>query len=106
MIAIICRKRAVLILGWIVLLSLPAHPAAFSGAVTTEHHRLVLAENDGTPPKQEVLNPTPDRKSAQKSELNIKPETSGQENEKTPVAPFVPSEKIKADQAVDFPYDI
>jgi hypothetical protein len=101
-----CLKRAILIFGWIVFLWLPGHPAAFSDRIIAEHHQLFLAERDGKPQEQGVSSSSQERESKQKDKLNSKPETSAPKQKEVPLTPFEPSEKVKADQAVDFPYDI
>jgi hypothetical protein len=106
MFAMTWLKRAILIFGWILFLWLPGHPAVFSDRIIAEHHRLLLAEKDGKPREQGVSSPAQDREANQKDKLNPKPETSAPKKTEAPLTPFVPSEKVKADQAVDFPYDI
>jgi hypothetical protein len=115
----IWMKRALLIFLWIVFLWLPGYltpgeisgqsepPATFRPAGNTaEHRRLLLAENDEKAKKQELSDPTQNQEPEQKSNLKTGPETSVPKKEEAPLTPFVPSEEIKADQAVDFPYDI
>tara|TARA_Y100000031_G_scaffold102725_1_gene112596 strand:+ start:92 stop:433 length:342 start_codon:yes stop_codon:yes gene_type:complete len=65
-----------------------------------------LAENNGNPEDENTTGSTEKNGSEQKTEPKKK-STSPKSREKTaPRKPFVPSEKVKADQAVDFPYDI
>jgi hypothetical protein len=68
--------------------------------------RIILADSHETAEEKE--NAESDQSaSAQENAPPDKTNSSAQQKSKTkPLKTFVPSEKVKADQAVDFPYDI
>jgi hypothetical protein len=66
--------------------------------------RFILADNHQTAEEKAESNQSA---AAQENAKPDKTNPSAQQKSKTkPLKTFVPSEKVKADQAVDFPYDI
>ena len=63
---------------------------------------VVLKEQEGTAQKQKSGIPEKNAAAAEKKKTT----SQKQREKKAPVKDFVPSEKIKADKAVDFPADI
>ena len=67
---------------------------------------IILAENHETAEQKEKAE-SDQSASAPENATPDKTDSSAQQKSKTrPLKTFVPSEKVKADQAVDFPYDI
>jgi hypothetical protein len=115
-----CQCRPV-ITGWIFILSIwltlgmgPGAPDRHPGQAQNGHSNLprvqsmVLAEDEGsTTPGSAASSSGADRE-AVKSETGQKPAADGQSARPgtMPLQPFVPSEEIPAEQAVDFPVDI
>ncbi|MGW8303928.1 MAG: hypothetical protein ACWGNO_17750 [Desulfobacterales bacterium] len=72
-------------------------------ADTSKPYSLNLAQNEPKPAAGEQNGPTPISKEPE-SQADEKKESAGVEEK--PLKDFQPSEKIEAEQAVDFPYDI
>ena len=64
---------------------------------------IVLAQNDNTAAEDDEKSKTESEPTESESAAD---EKKASESESKPLAPFVPSEKIPGDQAVDFPVDI
>jgi hypothetical protein len=83
-------------------------PADRQGSSPLKQNSIVLAANDNNKPDD--AEKAASGSGSKGSETESKPTVEGQEkSSKTkprPLKPFVPSEKIPADQAVDFPVDI
>jgi hypothetical protein len=65
--------------------------------------RLTQARQADAPPRQE---PAPQKKDSASGDTRKPEAPPGQKDKKPPPGDFVPSEKIDADKAVDFPVDI
>jgi hypothetical protein len=106
-----------LALVWIYFLCLPA----ILGAQNTADHyesefslisitansgqnNFIVAQNNRNGEIEKGSDSTPDEESGQASESEKQPRK--QKREPDPIESFEPTEKVKADQAVDFPYDI
>jgi hypothetical protein len=63
----------------------------------------IVQKNQTTIPDQQQPKPSQQDKNSEGKQKTTPPE---QREKKVPVKDFVPSEKIKADKAVDFPADI
>ena len=76
------------------------------GQQTFEQSRLFIAQNDSD--VQEASDPgiNPENRSKPNAEKKTKQEALPSKAKADPSPSYQPSEKIKADQAVDFPYDI
>lgn len=79
---------------------------AHSSPLDLQPPTLLFAENSTNAKQQEQSGSTRDQESKPKSETETAKEASPSQDKEAPRRPFVPSEKVKADQAVDFPYDI
>ena len=79
---------------------------AESGRQTFQPSGLLIAQESSD--VQEASDPAvnPENRSKPNAEEKIKPEAIPSETKTDPFPSYEPSEKIKADQAVDFPYDI
>ena len=64
---------------------------------------IVLAQNDNTAAEDDEKSKTESEPTESESAAG---EKKSSDEESKPLAPFVPSEKIPGDQAVDFPVDI
>jgi hypothetical protein len=82
------------------------HTTAESGQQTIQQTRLLIAQDnsDGQEPGDPGINP--ENRSKQNTEKKTKQEAIPSEAKTDALPSYEPSEKIKADQAVDFPYDI
>jgi hypothetical protein len=65
--------------------------------------RIAQARQADAPPRQE---PAPQKKDSVSGDTRKPEAPPGQKDKKPPPGDFVPSEKIDADKAVDFPVDI
>ena len=68
--------------------------------------RLRIAQNSGKSQEKNATDPAGDNDGRQKSEKKTQNQAPGSKSKTDPLKTFEPSEKVKADQAVDFPYDI
>ena len=80
-------------------ISLP-EDSAFSNLNSSS---IVLAQNDNTAAEDDEKSKTESEPTESEPAAD---EKKASESESKPLAPFVPSEKIPGDQAVDFPVDI
>jgi hypothetical protein len=71
-----------------------------------EHKIFFLVENDSDPEEEKAAGSTESEESNQKTKPKKGNAASKSRKKTAPLNPFVPSEKVKAGQAVDFPYDI
>jgi len=77
-----------------------------SSEVTIRPGPIILADSHATAEEREKAESDPGA-STQENATQDKTNPAAQQKSKTePLKTFVPSEKVKADQAVDFPYDI
>jgi len=104
------KKSAVLtvsILGfWVTATqAVPAGPSVqpLPGQKQAKQHPVVIAQSETRTTTQEKTAP-PSDSSASDSETQEKTESAGAQEQ--PLKEFRPTERIEADQAVDFPYDI
>jgi hypothetical protein len=72
-------------------------------ADTSNPYTLIVAQNETKPATSEKNGPSPISKEPE-SKTDEKKESAGVKEK--PLKDFQPSEKIEAEQAVDFPYDI
>jgi hypothetical protein len=106
-----------LALVWICFLCLPTTLAAQSSAdayesefslinktANTRQYHFIVAQNDRDGEIENGSDPKQGEESGQASEGQKQPRK--QKREADPIESFEPTEKVKADQAVDFPYDI
>ena len=115
------KKLITAIAAWIFLMGAPVALGMHPIAPSTDHRRteslacgtvmqnsIVLAANDNNKPDD--TEKATSGSESKGSETESKPTVEGKEkSSKTkprPLKPFVPSEKIPGDQAVDFPVDI
>ncbi|MGD8523730.1 MAG: hypothetical protein PVF56_21460 [Desulfobacterales bacterium] len=79
---------------------------AESGRQTFQQSRLLIAQDNAD--VQEAGDPglNPENRSKPNAEKKTKQEAAPSKANTDPLPSYQPSEKIKADQAVDFPYDI
>jgi hypothetical protein len=120
-----CKKKerknrhwfCILTLSWFCLVSLSSDLAAYNKVsphilkllsnkktVVTGKHDFLVAQNNRNGETENEPAPKQGEKSDQAGEGEKQPgETSRQTD---PVESFEPTEKVEADQAVDFPYDI
>ncbi len=107
------------VLVWVCLPWLPAvaaghrtverlNPATYlsNGQARMRPDRIVLAENKQTAEEDNAAGANQESQAAEKSATdNANPPGKDKAKTKT-LKTYVPTEKVKADQAVDFPYDI
>jgi hypothetical protein len=67
---------------------------------------IILAEEKRAADKKQPTGAAPTGRTEEKSAANNKAPSSQEKNNAGDLKSFEPSEKVKADQAVDFPYDI
>jgi hypothetical protein len=70
----------------------------------TVQYNFIIAQNDHNGEIENGSDPKQGEESGQASEGQKQPRK--QKREADPIESFEPTEKVKADQAVDFPYDI
>jgi hypothetical protein len=103
-----------------VLINFLCLPAILSGQSTTDYHDsesflnkitaktghyyFIVAQNDHNGEIKKGADLTTDEEAGQARES--KKQSSGIKKDTDPIESFEPTEKVKADQAVDFPYDI
>lgn len=82
------------------------HTNAESGQQTFQQSRLIIAQDNSD--VQEASDPglNPENRSKPNAEKKTKQEALPSKANTDPLPSYEPTEKIKADQAVDFPYDI
>ena len=73
-------------------------------AADTEQYYFIVAQNDRNGEIEKGSDLTTEEEPGQAGEG--KKQSSGKKRETDPIESFEPTEKVKADQAVDFPYDI
>ena len=106
-----------LVLVWICFLCLPANLAAQNTAdphesefspikitANTRQNNFIVAQNNRNGEIENGSDSTPGEESGQECETEKQP--SKQKSQTDSMKSFEPTEKVKADQAVDFPYDI
>lgn len=93
MLVIICA----VLLGFLVIAKWNA------GADTSKSYKATVAQNETQPATDEKNAPAPTSKEPEAKTDEKKESTAAK---KKPLKDFQPSEKIEAEQAVDFPYDI
>jgi len=94
------KRRAIMgvgLLGFLVIVNWSAR------ADTLNPHTVLVAQNETQTATNQKNAPSPASK-APEPKTDEKKESSGVQ--KKPLKDFQPSEKIEAEQAVDFPYDI
>ena len=69
-------------------------------------HGFILADNHSTDEETNRTGTPPGDGAGEKNAADNEKETKKENNNTKPLQPFKPSEEVKADQAVDFPYDI
>ena len=105
-----CDKETVLVwLFWVALCLAANSPPASAEAISpgtggVERKTFFVADTPGTPEDEKAAGSPADEKSEPKTEVGKGGAPSSTET--APLKPFVPSEQVEADQAVDFPYDI
>ena len=72
-------------------------------ADSSNPYRVIVAQNETQTATNEKNTPSPKSKEPESKADERKESTSGEEK---PLKDFQPSERIEAEQAVDFPYDI
>jgi hypothetical protein len=111
------RFTRFLVLVWIGFLYLPANLAAQSSAgpyksefslnklaANTGQYNFIIAQDNRNGEKENGSDPKQGEESGQANEGEK--QLRKQKKEADPIKSFEPTEKVKADQAVDFPYDI
>jgi hypothetical protein len=84
--------------------ALPAGPSyPIPDQKQSQQHRVVVAQSETRATDKEKTAPSSES-SASESKTQEKEESAG--TQEKPLKEFRPSERIEADQAVDFPYDI
>ena len=68
--------------------------------------RLLIAQNSGKSQEKNATGSAADNDRKQKTEKKTQNQAPASKSKTDPLTVFEPSEKVKADQAVDFPYDI
>ena len=79
---------------------------AESGRQTSQQSRFLIAQDNADVQGSGDPGLNPENRSKAEAQQKIKPEAHPSEAKTDPLPSYEPSEKIKADQAVDFPYDI
>ncbi len=69
-------------------------------------HEIMLADNHRTEEQTGKTGAYDDGAAEKNAATDIKKKVKKEDNKTKPLKSFVPTEKVKADQAVDFPYDI
>ena len=69
-------------------------------------HEIMLADNHRTEEQTGKTDAHDDGAAEKNAATDIKKKVKKEDNKTKPLKSFVPTEKVKADQAVDFPYDI
>ena len=69
-------------------------------------YEIILAENNQTDEEQNRAGTAQNGQTQEKSATKDAKPTAEEKSKTKPLKTFVPSEKVKADQVVDFPYDI
>ena len=82
------------------------HINAESGQQTIQQTRLLIAQDNADAQAAGDPGSNPENQSEPNAEKKTKQEALPSEANTDPLPSYEPSEKIKADQAVDFPYDI
>ena len=75
-------------------------------ATVVRPHNFMVAENNRKAEDKNGSDAAPGQDPEQKPETNGERKPSKQKNKTDSLKSFEPTEKVKADQAVDFPYDI
>ena len=78
----------------------------FDADVMAQPRAMILADNHGAGEQTDKTGISSDDKTQQKTATNNEKKTLKDKNETKGLKSFEPTEKVKADQAVDFPYDI
>ena len=110
-------KRIGFVLACVFFLCLTALPATATDKVpkiiivdskkeTFLRGRLRIAQNSGKSQEKNATDSAADNDWRQKSEKKTQNQAPASKSKTDPLTAFEPSEKVKADQAVDFPYDI
>ena len=68
--------------------------------------RLLIAQNSRNGEEKNATGSTVENNSKQNPEKKTQKQAPTSKSKTAPLTSFEPSEKVKADQAVDFPYDI
>jgi len=91
--------------GFIANWTVPARPSyqTLPDQKQSKQHRVVVAQNETRTTTKEETAPSSES-SASESKTQEKKESAG--DQEKPLKDFRPSERIEAEQAVDFPYDI
>jgi len=76
------------------------------GTVVTQEHVIVSQLEEDEPVEKKTGSSSERRESDSETETNSEDNDISSGSEREPLRRFVPSEKIKPDQAVDFPWDI
>ena len=71
-----------------------------------EPDEIILAENHQTADEQNEAGTAPKGQAQEQPATKDAKPTAEEKSKTKPLKTFVPSEKVKADQVVDFPYDI
>ncbi len=82
----------------------PAHRNGIEAV--SQSHGVRLADNHSTQQQAGKAGSSDDGADEEKTATDKKNEAKKEDKKSKPLKSFVPTEKVKADQAVDFPYDI
>jgi len=112
-------KRIYSVLVWTVLVCLAGQPAMGSNLeqqnlkiaikqkpVPAPPEAVLVAENNSDAKEGEPAGSAQSEEPGQNPEAPKTGDGPAAKREAEPIKPFVPSEEVKAEQAVDFPYDI
>ena len=110
-------KRIGFIFPWVFFLCLTAFPAITTVKAEKEiiikskkeafqRGRLLIAQNSRDGEENNATGSTVENDSKQNPEKKTQKQAPTSKSKTAPLTTFEPSEKVKADQTVDFPYDI
>ena len=116
------RKKWLITLPLLLWLGVVWHPRSIVGSYITEFselpahrnnmetltqpHGIRLADNHSTQEQTGKTGTSDNGAAKTKTATDNKNKVKKEDNKTKPLKSFVPTEKVKADQAVDFPYDI